>query len=161
MFQDAGRQEGPTNFFPGILFAGILCRDAAEDGAEAQNLGNLAGPGMDEKDYIEKRGETIFAFLIGKRCDGAFWFLGEFIDGKAETKDFTVYLIEPSCGEATFFVQVKATAQGYRGKGANRKLNVKVAKEDVAKLKRVTGPAYVAGIDIDLEVGFSWQADPR
>ena len=109
---------------------------------------------MDEKDYIGKRGETVFAFLIGKRCNGEFWFLEEFIDGKAETKDYTVYLVDPSCGEATFFVQVKTTTQGYSGKGTSRKLKVKVTKEDVGKLKRVTGPAYVAGIDIDLEVGF-------
>jgi hypothetical protein len=109
---------------------------------------------MDEKDYIGKRGETVFAFLIGKRCNGEFWFVEDFIDGKAETKDFIVYLVRPSLGEATFFVQVKATTQGYSGKRTNRKLKVKVTREDVAKLKRIRGPAYVAGVDIDLEVGF-------
>jgi hypothetical protein len=50
---------------------------------------------MDEQDSIGKRGETVFAFLIGKRCNGEFWFLEEFIDGKAATKDYTVYL---ACG---------------------------------------------------------------
>lgn len=109
---------------------------------------------MNERDRIGKRGETVFAFLIGKRCGGKFWFDSEFLGDKAETKDFTVSAINPGCGEATFFVQVKATAKGYRGKGAKRKLKVNVTKADVKKLKQVTGPAYVAGIDIEGEEGF-------
>jgi hypothetical protein len=109
---------------------------------------------MHARDYIGKRGETIFAFLIGKKCDNRFWFHCDFLGGKAETKDFTVYLIEPACEEATCFVQVKATTRGYTGKGANRKLRVNVSKKDVAKLKKVTGPAYVAGIDVEQECGF-------
>jgi hypothetical protein len=109
---------------------------------------------MNEKDRIGKRGEIVFAFLIGKRCSGKFWFDSEFLGDKAETKDFTVYLINPGCGEATFFVQVKATSKGYRGKGTKRKLMVSVTKADVQKLKRITGPAYVAGIDVVGEVGF-------
>jgi hypothetical protein len=109
---------------------------------------------MNMKDRIGKRGETVFAFLIGKKCDGRFWFDCAFLGDKTETKDFIVYLIDPDCGEATLFVQVKATTMGYMGRGVKRKLNVKVTKADVAKLKRVTGPTYVAGIDVDLEVGF-------
>jgi hypothetical protein len=109
---------------------------------------------MNEKDRIGKRGETVFAFLIGKRCLGRFWFDTGFLGDKAETKDYTVYLIDPGCGEATLFVQVKATTKGYRGKGAKRKLRVRVTEADVKKLKRVTGPAYVAGIDVEAEVGF-------
>jgi hypothetical protein len=114
----------------------------------------LGAAGMNEKDYIGKRGETIFAFLIGKQCNGRFWFHADFLGDKAETKDYTVLLINPSCGEATFFVQVKATTRGYSGKGAKRKLKANVSKKDVEKLKRVTGPAFVAGIDIELEAGF-------
>ncbi len=60
---------------------------------------------MNQRDYIGKRGETIFAFLIGKKCKGQFWFHCEFLGDKAETKDFTIYCIEPSCTEATFFVK--------------------------------------------------------
>jgi hypothetical protein len=109
---------------------------------------------MNEKDYIGMRGETVFSFLVGKRCNKRFWFTVQFLGGKAETKDFTVTLIEPSCGEATFFVQVKATTKGYSGKGARRRLRASVTKADVRKLKLVTGPAFVAGIDVDLECGF-------
>ena len=43
---------------------------------------------------------------------------------------------------------------GYAGRGANRKLKVKVSKKDVKKLKGVTGTAFVVGIDVELEVGF-------
>lgn len=93
---------------------------------------------MNDRDRIGKRGETVFAFLIGKQCGGRFWFDPAFLDGKSETKDFAVSLIDPKCGEATLFVQVKATARGYSGKGTKRKLRVSVSKADVAKLKRVT-----------------------
>jgi hypothetical protein len=109
---------------------------------------------MNEKDYIGMRGETVFSFLIGKRCKKRFWFTAKSLGEKAETKDFSVTLIRPSCGEATFFVQVKATTKGYTGKGPSRKLRAAVTREDVQKLKLVTGPAYVAGIDIQSECGF-------
>jgi hypothetical protein len=109
---------------------------------------------MNEKDFIGKRGETIFAFLIGKKCSGRFWFHCDFLGDKAETKDFVVYLINPACGEATFFVQVKATSKGYSGKGRTRKLRANVTRGDVTKLKRVTGPAYIAGIDVETEEGY-------
>jgi len=109
---------------------------------------------MNEKDYIGMRGEVVFAFLIGKPCNKRFWFIADFLGGKAETKDFTVRLIDPSSLDATFFVQVKATKRGYSGKGANQKLKVTVKKKDIAKLKLVSGPTYVAGIDIEAEVGF-------
>jgi hypothetical protein len=109
---------------------------------------------MNQRDHIGERGETIFAFLIGKKCSGRFWFRCKFLGDKAETKDFTVYCIDPSCGEATFFVQVKATSKGYVGKGRKRKLRVNVSEKDVKKLKRVTGPAFIAGIDTEVEEGY-------
>jgi hypothetical protein len=40
---------------------------------------------MDDRDYIGKRGETIFAFLITKMCDGRFWLDYTFLGGKAES----------------------------------------------------------------------------
>jgi len=109
---------------------------------------------MNEKDFIGKRGETIFAFLIGKKCNGRFWFHCDFLGDKAETKDFVVYLIKPACTEATFFVQVKATSKGYTGKGKSRKLKANVSKKDVKKLQGVTGPAYIVGIDVETEEGY-------
>jgi len=109
---------------------------------------------MNERDRIGKRGETVFAYLIGRRCDGRYWFDPAFLDGKSETKDFLVSLIDPECGEATLSVQVKSTTQGYSGKGVKRKLKVQVSKADVAKLKTLKSPTFVAGIDVEAEVGF-------
>lgn len=111
---------------------------------------------MDDKDYTGERGETVFRFLIGKKCNGQYWFSLRFLGEKAETKDFAVYLKDPSCGEATFFVQVRATTLGYSGKGTKRKIRVNVTKDDVRKLKTVTGPAFVAAIDVDGEAGFMY-----
>jgi hypothetical protein len=110
---------------------------------------------MNLLDYIGERGEALFPALITKWCDGEPWFTQVvFLGGKAETKDFMVNLIAPTCGDATFYVQVKATTTGYSGKGASRKLKVKVDKATVEKLKETPGPAFVVGIDIDKESGF-------
>jgi hypothetical protein len=109
---------------------------------------------MNERDYIGKRGETLLDYLIGKRCDGRFWFTCQYAGEKAEAKDFTVSCVNPSCYEATFFVQVKATTRGYTGKGKSRKLRASVSAKDVKRLKNLTGPAFIAGIDVENEEGY-------
>lgn len=109
---------------------------------------------MNVRDYNGRRGETVFPYLIGKLCSGRFWCHCTFAGEKAEAKDFIVNLIEPSCGEATLFVQVKSNMGVYSGKGATRKLKVTVTAKDMAKLKQVPGPTYVAGIDVVEEVGY-------
>lgn len=109
---------------------------------------------MNLKDYIGKRGEIIFCMLITKWCEGEPWLDVTFLGEKAETKDFMVNLIEPASGDAPFYVQVKATTTGYTGTGPDRKLNVKVTKEDVEKLKHSAGLAYVVGVDIQGECGY-------
>jgi hypothetical protein len=109
---------------------------------------------MGEKDYIGKRGELIFGVLIMQKCAGRYWFDPEYLGGKVETKDFTVTLIKPDCGQGTFFVQVKATSKGYKGTGKKRRLKVNVTKAEVLKLKQVPGPAFVAGVDVETETGF-------
>lgn len=109
---------------------------------------------MNIKDYIGKRGETIFKALITKWCGGRPWFDDIFLGEKAETRDFLVNLIGPSVVASLFYVQVKSTRKGYTGKGANKKLKVSVTKEDVSKLKNSAGPAYICGIDIVNNCGF-------
>ncbi|MBY0512384.1 MAG: hypothetical protein K2P78_00545 [Gemmataceae bacterium] len=110
---------------------------------------------MDKRDYIGERGEILVTAAITKWCDGEPWFTEVvFLGAKAEAKDFMVSLIAPSAGEATFFVQVKATTTGYTGTGAARKLRVKVGREAVQRLKAVPGPAYVVGVDIVAEAAF-------
>ncbi|MCI0682468.1 MAG: DUF4365 domain-containing protein [Gemmataceae bacterium] len=117
-------------------------------------MANREAAVMSEKDYIGRRGEIIFEYLIGKKCKGRFWFQTTFAGDKAETKDFIVNLIEPSTGEATFFAQVKATSKGYSGKRSARKLRVNVTKKDMKKLKSVNGPAFVVGIDVERQTGY-------
>jgi hypothetical protein len=109
---------------------------------------------MNIKDYIGKRGETIFRMLITKWCGGEPWFDDVFQGEKAEIIDFVVQLIEPTATAAVFYVQVKATGKGYSGIGANKKLNVKVSKKAVSRLKNCAGPAFVVGIDIEKDCGF-------
>ncbi len=109
---------------------------------------------MNLEDHIGARGEILFAALITKWCDGEPWFQVIFQGEKAETKDFAVQLIDPTNTAAVFYVQVKATRGGYTGKGARRKLKVSVTKDDVRKLKKIGGPAFVAGIDIENDTGY-------
>jgi hypothetical protein len=64
------------------------------------------------------------------------------------------YLVELVGSEAYFFVQVKATRQGYRrGRGANR-LRVNVSWADVQRMVASPIPSYVVGIDEPQEVGY-------
>jgi hypothetical protein len=109
---------------------------------------------MNLADRIGKRGENIFRVLITRWCDGHPWFDEIFLGDKQETIDFMVKLIDASTGGACFCVQVKATKTGYSGSGSNRKLKVKVSREDVKKLKQTKLPTYVVGIDIDKERGY-------
>jgi hypothetical protein len=102
---------------------------------------------MNLRDYIGQRGENIFRVLITQWCDGRPWFSEVFLGDKHEAKDFAVNLIGSSV-DACFYVQVKATLQGYTGAGRNRKLRVSVSKRDVEKLKKAPGPAFVVGIDV-------------
>jgi hypothetical protein len=87
-------------------------------------------------------------------CGGEPWFDVVYLGEKAEAKDFMVNLIEPTSGDANFYVQVKSTKQGYSGKGASRKLKADVDKEDIEKLKKVPAPTFVVGIEIIGECGF-------
>src|SRR5213082_3428425 len=83
---------------------------------------------MNERDYIGKRGEAIFRYLITDWCDGEPWFDDNFLGEKQPIKDFIVNLIEPASGDAVFYAQVKATNGKYVGKGPARRLKVKLSK---------------------------------
>jgi hypothetical protein len=64
---------------------------------------------MNKRDYMGKRGEAIFRFLIPDWCDGKPWFDDNFLGEKQPTKDFIVNLSEPTSGDAVFYAQVNAT----------------------------------------------------
>lgn len=116
---------------------------------------------MNRKDYVGKRGEILFRTLITKWCGGEPWFDDDYLGEKRETKDFAVNLVEPSSGDAYFFVQVKATEGRYTGTGSKRRLGVKLTKKDMSKLKRSGGPAFVFGIDIVSERGYFVQISKK
>jgi hypothetical protein len=109
---------------------------------------------MNERDYIGKRGEAIFRFLITDWCDGEPWFDDNFLGEKQPIKDFIVNLIEPTSGDAVFYAQVKATNGKYVGSGRSRRLKVKLSKKDTAKLRKASGPAFLVGIDIASRKGY-------
>jgi hypothetical protein len=109
---------------------------------------------MNLLDLIGRRGEAIFAYLIGDRCFGRFWFSPDFLGDKAEALDHRVTLVEPSTFGASLYVQVKSTTRGYSGKGPRKRLKVRISKTNVGKLKMVPGPTYIAAIDIDAKVGY-------
>jgi len=109
---------------------------------------------MDEKDYIGKRGESIFSVLITTWCNRAPLFFDVFLGEKHPTTDFFVELVNPNVGKAGFYVQVKSTKGNYKGKGDGREIDVEISKEDVAELKKILAPVYVVGIDILAQRGF-------
>ena len=99
------------------------------------------------KDQIGKRGESLFTAMITRPCHNRMWFIDTFMGEKYPTIDFYVNLIDSTVERAFLYVQVRATNNGYSGNGATRKLNVKVTKRDIQRLKRIPGPTYVVGID--------------
>src|SRR5437762_961435 len=109
---------------------------------------------MNRKDLLGARGESIFSVLITTWCGGRQLFIDTFLGAKHETKDFMVELIEPTSGHANFYVQVKATTANYSGSGANRRLLVKVTKEDIERLKEIQAPCYLVGIDVEKVRGY-------
>jgi hypothetical protein len=92
--------------------------------------------------------------LSTQRCPGRDepYFRPRFLGDKYPTFD---YLVELIGSEAYFFfVQVKSTRQGYRGRRGNRRLRVNVGREDVQRMVASPVPAYVVGIDEPQEVGY-------
>jgi hypothetical protein len=108
---------------------------------------------MTRQDQIGHRGENLFAVMITKQCLGRAWFFEVKLGEKYPTIDFHVDLLEPTVEKAYCFVQVKATDKGYSGTGVDRKINVRVSKKDVQKLRKMPAPTYVVGIDVSKPMG--------
>ena len=105
-------------------------------------------------DDIGDRGQWLFCLLMTQICPGRNepYFRPRFLGDKYPTFD---YLVELVGSEAYFFfVQVKATRQGYRQGGRTRRLRVNVDREDVHRMVASPIPAYVVGIDEPQEVGY-------
>jgi hypothetical protein len=80
------------------------------------------------------------------------YFRPQFLGDKYPTFD---YLVELAGSNAyCFFVQVKATRQGYRQGSGGRRLRVNVDREDVRRMVDSPIPAYLVGIDEPQKVGY-------
>jgi hypothetical protein len=105
-------------------------------------------------DDIGDRGQWLFCLLLTQICPGRKepYFRPRFLGDKYPTFD---YLVELVGSEAYFFfVQVRATRQGYRQGRGIRRLRVNVGKEDVQRMVASPVPAYVAGIDEPQRLGY-------
>src|SRR4051812_2993790 len=101
---------------------------------------------MAVRDDIGSRGEYIFCARIMDFCGRHLpYFRPRFLGEKAQTLDYLVELLDAG-GAPFFFVQVKATRQGYT-KRPPRRLKVGVSGADVRRLSRIPAPTYLAGTD--------------
>jgi hypothetical protein len=80
------------------------------------------------------------------------YFRPRFLGEKARTLDYLVELVSPEERTAFFFVQVKATRQGYTRAG--RRLKVGMSGPDVRRFALVPAPTYLVGVDEPDEVGY-------
>src|SRR5262249_48345755 len=108
---------------------------------------------MAARDDIGSRGEFIFCARIMDFCGRDLpYFRPRFLGEKARTLDYLVELVGTGERTSYFFVQVRATQQGYTRKG--RRLKVGIAGTDLRRPSRIPAPTYLVGIDEPGEVGY-------
>jgi hypothetical protein len=109
---------------------------------------------MGARDDIGSRGESIFCVRIMDFCGRSLpYFRPRFLGEKAQTLDYLVELVGAGHGIPFFFVQVKATRQGYTRKRP-RRLKVGMSAADVQRFAAIPAPTYLVGIDELGEVGY-------
>lgn len=107
-------------------------------------------------DDIGARGQALFFSMITRFCDrGRPLFSPCFLGDKFVGVDFLIELNDTGLSPCFFFVQVKATRQGYLIDDAPiKRLRVKVSQEHMDRLRSYPAPTYVVGIDERTEQGF-------
>jgi hypothetical protein len=104
---------------------------------------------MPTRDDIGNRGESIFRVRITKPYGpgGGSLFRPYHLGEKCQTLDFLVELVGLPAGRvAYFFVQVKATRQGFTRPPSPR-LRINVPQRDIDRMLAYPGPTYLIGID--------------
>ena len=102
---------------------------------------------------IGKRGERIFAFIVGKSfAPHGYLFDTVFLGDKYPTVDFYVDLLNYTVKKGFFFASVKTTTQGYTTE--KNHLKIFVSKEELQELVKYQVPTYVFGIDAVEEKGY-------
>jgi hypothetical protein len=101
---------------------------------------------MGKQDFIGDRGQSIAHMRLTELCrkNAMPYFDAHFLGDKCPTFDFLVELIGAGKRRPYFFVQVKATREGYT---STNRLRVKVSREDVRKMVLFRAPTYVVGVD--------------
>jgi hypothetical protein len=101
------------------------------------------------QDDIGERGQNMFYVLLTDFC-GRYepFFRPRFLGDKYPTFDYIVELVDHP--QYYFFVQVKATNQGFTIK--EKRLKVKVSQADIGRMVRCPAPTYVVGVD---EIGWT------
>jgi hypothetical protein len=99
---------------------------------------------MISSDDIGERGQWLFALLITELCGrDTPSFRPRFLGEKFPTFDCIVELADHPA--YYFFVQVKATSQGYTRDPI--RLKIQVSQEDVDRMVACPAPTYVVGVD--------------
>ena len=102
---------------------------------------------------IGKRGERIFAFIIGKSfAPYGYLFDTVFLGDKYPTVDFYIDLLNYHTKKGFFFASVKTTTQGYTTE--KNHLKIFVSKEELQELVKYPVPTYLFGIDAIEEKGY-------
>jgi hypothetical protein len=108
---------------------------------------------MAARDDLGRRGEYIFCTRIMEFCGRKLpFFRPYFLGEKAQTLDYLVELVDAGEHTRFFFVQVKATQQGYTRR--QRRLKVGMSAGDVRRFSLVPVPTYLVGIDEPQEIAY-------
>src|SRR5262249_6400965 len=101
---------------------------------------------MEARDLIGKRGEAIVCAALTAFCGRPLpYFDPHPLGEKCPTFDYLIELLGTGGKPAHFFVQVKATQQGYTSRTADLKIAVGV--DDVRKMTNCPVPTYLIGVD--------------
>lgn len=108
---------------------------------------------MAARDLIGKRGEAIVCAALTDFCGRPLpYFDPHPLGEKCPTFDYLVELLGAGIAPAYFFVQVKATQQGYTTRTAD--LKVAVSAADVRKMANCPIPTYLIGVDEPAGLGY-------
>src|ERR1022692_2194718 len=104
-----------------------------------------------DSDDIGERGQWLFCLLMTDLCGrDSPDFRPRFLGDKFPTFDYLVELVDHPT--YYFFVQVKATTQGYTKDPV--RLKVQVSADDIIRMVSCPAPTYVAGIDGEAGLGY-------
>jgi hypothetical protein len=97
------------------------------------------------REDIGERGQWLFCSLLTELCGrNDPFFRPRFLGDKYPTFDYIVEVVDNPA--YFFFVQVKATTQGYTAQ--EHRLKIQVDQEDIDRMVACPAPAYVVGMDV-------------